>query len=291
MHTLISITAMAALLATVSGAATAQERVLDPSGEWKLSQQDEYCLATNSFGAGEDTVGLYLYQYGPGKAYQVVVAGSGIPRNDGKAELVRISLSETQEPQQTPIVVSQARGRGMISFQLIGQGGFTRFGRSWSGRGIEQYDVRLPSFADRISIAGGDLQPVTLHAGDLSPTMTQLEDCARKLADAWYPQVTSLGEPARGPELLNGMEVIDRIKWPPALLLNRVSLMLQIRMVVGADGRAEDCWIQTPSMRDKDRRLICSAFEGLGRFTPARDATGNDRDAVFRTTAIMFVFD
>ncbi|MEL1249184.1 hypothetical protein [Aurantiacibacter gilvus] len=283
-------TALAALALTPIVAA-AQARQLAPASEWSLHETDEYCRISRSFGSGSHEVTMYFYSYGPTGSYQVILVGPNLPRNDAKARVAMLAWGGSDDTERTMVINSRLGDNGSLTFRTYGNRPVMRFGRAWSAEWDDRYDLPFDSRATQLTIGTGELDPITLQLGDMAAPLRQLADCELGLLPGWgFSADDYLGLQGQ-PSLLNGQDVVEIIRWPAAVLLNRNSMFLQLRMTVDPEGRAQDCVVQSPALQSSDQRAICREFTRSARFTPATDAEGNAVAAPFRASNMMFVFD
>lgn len=284
------ITALAAL-ALVPSMANAQARQLAPSSDWSLHEADEYCRISRSFGSGSRAVTMYFYSYGPTGSYQVILVGPDLPRNEAKARVATMAWGSSEDAERTMVINSRLGDNGSITFRTYGNRPVMRFGRAWSAEWDDRYDLPFDPYATRLTISTAELDPIELQLGDMAAPLHQLAECELALLPDWGFDPSDYLAMQSQPELQNGQAVVEIIRWPAAVLLNRNSMFLQLRMSVDAEGRAEDCVVQSPALQSSDQRAICREFTRRARFTAATDADGNTVAAPFRATNMMFVFD
>ncbi|WAT16769.1 hypothetical protein OZN62_07390 [Aurantiacibacter sp. MUD11] len=271
--------------------AAAQARVLEPSSDWSLRQDDEYCRISRSFGEGRREVTMYFYSYGPTGSYQVILVGNSLPRNQNKARDAMLAWGDSADAEQVMVINGSLGQNGSITLRTYGNRPVFRFGRLWSGDSESLHDIPFDEEATQLYLDPPERDAMALQLGEMTAALDILADCERELLASWETGAADYRELATQPQLQNAQDVVEAIRWPPALLINRHSLFLQLRMTIGADGSVSDCVLQSPPMDERDVRAICRTFEGMARFAPATDYEGNPTTALFRTTYTMFVFD
>jgi len=75
------------------------------------------------------------------------------------------------------------------------------------------------------------------------------------------------------------------------VVINRSSMIVQLRVDVDAEGRGTECVVQSPPLEPRAQRELCGPFTGGTRFTPARDIAGNAVPGLFRLHYSYFIFD
>ncbi|MCB2067028.1 MAG: hypothetical protein KDE15_10370 [Erythrobacter sp.] len=280
-----------ALLLVAPQPALAQARNLEPAGDWSLRQDSEYCRLSRTFGSGSRQVALYLYSYGPTGGYQVILVGQGLPRNENKARVANIAWGSIADAEPSMVINGRVGNQGSITFRTYPAQAGGRFTWIWSGTSDNRTEVPFNPLAQRLAISTGELDPIELPIGDMAQPLAQLANCEAALAASWYLSVADPATLTSQPELLNGYEVLRSLRWPATLLLNRQSLLFQMRMAVDAQGQVQDCVLQAPLIDQQDARLLCRDFTRVARFTPATGQDGQPVAALFRASTLLFLFD
>ncbi len=119
MKTMLSVMAVAGLLAAPAAQAQDAANVFKPAGNWTADYGDDYCRLIRTFSNGTDEVSLALERTQPGAATKVILVGDAIKAFRGSTEL-GYSLLPAGGAQKTIFVRSQTPdGKQYLSFDLF----------------------------------------------------------------------------------------------------------------------------------------------------------------------------
>jgi hypothetical protein len=287
----ISLLAMlGAIAALASTPAQGQSRQLDPVDEWSVEQEDEYCGLSRTFGSAAAPVTLFIYSYGPIGGYRITLEGENLPRNSNKARIGSVAFGDHADLQEINIIVGRRGDSGTINFLSYRADPGFRFGYIWSGEREVPLGMGFDPGATRLTFDTAEMDPVTLLLGPLDDALAQLRSCESALLESWdYDLPTE--EPATPAAIDNGWDVVRAIRRPPAMLINRSSQIVQVRLVIDEAGEVEDCVLQSPNWRARDARGVCRAFADLGEYSPARNSEGEPVPSLLRGYYLMLVYD
>jgi hypothetical protein len=287
-------TAGALLAATLSIAAQAQTVPLAPSGEWQVERDAESCRLFRAFGTGARRVTLYFNAYGPDGSFRVTLAGASVPRNTGKALIARVAFGAGEEPGEVLAIASRAGNDGLFSFHLTGSRSAFRFYRTWNlSYDADAYpsEVLWPDDLSVLTMATGEMGQVALALGDMAAPLTALEACQGELAASWGWDEDRLRAEADRAQMIDMDGVLLGMSMPPPVVINRSSMIVQLRVNVDAEGRGTECVVQSPPLDERARRDLCGPFTAGTRFEPARDDAGNAVPGLFRLHYTYYIFD
>jgi|GEM_PF-2350100 len=286
--------ACAILALGLSSAANAQSAPLQPSGEWQTERDAESCRLFRSFGTGARLVTLYFNAYGPDNSYRVTLAGAEVPKNTGKALIARVGFGAGAEPEEVIAIAARAGNDGLLSFHLTGNRPAFRFYRTWNlSYDTDTYagEVDWPDDHSTLTLQTGEMGQVALALGDMAAPLTALETCQGELAAAWGWDEARLHNVADRARLNDATGVLKGMSMPPPVVINRSSMIVQLRIEVSAEGRGTECVVQSPPLEPRAQRELCAPFTDGARFTPARNAAGDSVPGLFRLHYSYFIFD
>lgn len=284
-----------ALIAAVSlianGQAQGQSQTYAPQGAWSVEQKDEYCALSREFGGAGEPVTLYLYSYGPMGALRITLEGEDLPRNSNKARVGRAALGDVADLQDLHVIIGQRGDAGTLNFLTYRPDGGLRFGYTWSAERGASMDVSFDPQTTRLSVDTVEMEPLTLELGPMDEPLADLRACEQALLESWNLDVPPATQLASPPVIENGWQVVRAIIRPPAMLINRSSQMVQVRLVINQAGEVDDCVLQSPNWRPRDARGVCRAFTDLGEYTPARNTAGKAVPGLLRGYYLMLIYD
>lgn len=265
--------------------------MLEPAGAWVLQREAEMCRISRDFAANGQTTSLHLRSYGPQGAYEVRAIGPGLLRDDRRARLITAAFGQDAQPTQIMAIASSSGGMPMLTFQARGNRAGNLFLRGrWNGGGGTA-GIIVELVGGGLVIEAPGMAQHRFNLGSLEEAQALLDACDAQLLQEWGFDGQVQSTLSRQPNLLNGENVAYWIIYPPNLLINRVSTIVQFRATVTAIGAITDCVIQTANWDRKASRQTCAALGKDARFEPALDASGKPVDALYRGSYMMVMFD
>ena len=283
MKGLLSFALAGAVLATSTAPAAAAEP-LAASSDWSLDYADDSCALRRSFGAGEDLVWLEIRQLAPGVPARVTVAATDFPRKRRKAVLDR-----------APVLRFLPAGTEE-RYNLVA---FGRYGEGLQGLAVyESFEPPnapglLPGHSTRstaIELAGAFERDVLLETGDMRRPFEAMTACMSDLAKHWDVASASGVQVAQQPVPLNLETWAEPImeRFPRELLRFAGPSRIRARVIVGADGKPEQCRIIEPVVdADYDQRT-CGIVLADGEYEAARDSAGAPVRALYIQDIVYF---
>ena len=293
MKTHLTATALS-MAAIAAQPAQAQTAPLEGVGDWQVTRSAESCSLQRTFGSGESEKTFTFYSYGPDESYRITLTGPGVPRDVGRARVSRIGFGSAAELQEIITINSRSGENGMLSFHLTGHGAAFRYYRGWEVRGGAEgpeREMMWPDDLSQVTIENSGLGRVTLNLGSMTFAFNELARCKAALAAGWgwdYAAIDQIGTP---PRLKTPGPTVDLMGMPPALVVNHISMIAQLRINVDEQGRGADCVVQSPPLEARAQRDLCRPFVGGTPFEPARDDAGNAVPGLFRLHYTYFIFD
>lgn len=280
-HFVGSALAATALAAVPAMPAAAEE--LDPSSDWSLDYADDSCALRRSFGEGEGRVWLEIRQLAPSTAARVTVAAADFTKSRRKAALDR-----------APILRFLPAGTAV-------QYGLQAFGEYGDGlQALAVYALIIPpspngdpaapprlvvngrtylghsSRSDAIELSGAFERDVVLKTGDLQKPFDAMNACLDDLGRHWdlaSAQGVALSQTPLPRNQVNWAEPIME-RFPRDLLRFADEVTIRARVIVSADGKAEQCRIIEPVVDADYEQRTCGVILADGEYEPARDVAG-----------------
>lgn len=282
--------AFALLLPAVAQAQTSAP-VLQPIGDWAVAQESEYCELSRRFDSESRTTTLFIYSYGPTGPYRITLEGEDLPRNTNRAQVGSVGFGSAESLSPVDMIIGRRENAGTLNFLSHRDDAGFRFGYIWSGQSDAAYSVAFDPAATELSFDTGEMEPRTLLLGSMTAALESLRACEAALFASWNLAVEPAATIATPARIENGWDVVVAMHRPPAMLINRASQMVQVRLVIDADGTIGDCVLQAPNWRDRDQRDLCRSFTRIGQFTPARNTAGEAVPSLLRGSFLMLIFD
>jgi hypothetical protein len=261
---------------------------------WKLNQTADSCYLQRSYGTGEHKTDLLIQSFGSTTPYHVMVRGAGLPLRQQRAETARVGfggeavaketlvlLGKSGEVPMMVIAASPPRPSQVNMLSWLYEGTHTR---APNGSTIDPSATEL-----YVDLAGGG--PIDLPLGAMSSEYSRLDGCADALEHRWALAAgkdgAAMDSPRTTPETFKNWQV----KYPPNLLLARISGLVELRMTVDARGRAHDCVVQMATWSPQFGEHACSDLQEYARFVPAHDGQGKPMSALYRTAMMFMIYD
>lgn len=271
----------------------AQDIVLEPSSKWQLDYADEKCRLARAFGEGDRKIVLFMEQHEPSESFTWTVAGPLIGRFDlGRQLQVRFgTLPPPQRDRDRP---------GIFTGQLDDVGpALMGSGHKDEPRGDAEQEADKPGLpqldpADGASIqwielARGEKRQLRLNTGDMRAPFTALNQCTGNLVSHWGLDLEQQKGRTSRPKWENLHRVVRSIQehYPAKALHNGDSARLNMRVMVGADGKPTACVLTHVTTANNFGDEPCRQVMRHARFKPARDAAGQTV-ASYHSTVIVY---
>jgi hypothetical protein len=281
---------VAAAAAALLPVAPASADELAPSGDWSLDYADDSCALRRTFGEGEDQVWLEIRQLAPSTPARITVASTDFPRKRRKAALdqtpvLRFLPAGTEE--RYSLFAFGEYGEGIQGLALYAP--FQSPPRPAEGAGVGVSPAGTPQYfrngqpfaghsssSDAIELRGAFERDVVLQTGDLQRPLEAMRTCMDDLVKQWdvaRASPVALSQPPAPRNLVTWAQPIMK-SFPRGLLRFGSPAIIRARVIVGPDGKPEQCRIIEPVVDAKYEARTCGIILSDGEYEPARDAAG-----------------
>ncbi|MXO60621.1 hypothetical protein GRI89_13840 [Altererythrobacter salegens] len=265
------VAATALLTPTVAAAKDETAHVLQPSTPWNLEYGLESCTLSRNFGEGDATLSLYLTQTHPEAGFDLKIAGTslGKPRRAFGTTL-RLGEQEERKFKDTVWIAEADDGRPVL---LLGPTSFA--GQDPDAKDLPPGPEADPKSIERVAFDVPKAGAFVLETGAMDAPMTAMKTCEDDLVKTWGfdpAQVASLSQEPT--PLTNIATWISPNTYPDEQRRNREGAILDFRIIVNTEGRAENCVIQNSVGDDVFIASACRELMLNARFSPALDASG-----------------
>lgn len=277
--------ALVALTAALAGPPAAAQ-----SDPWSLRQNTESCYIARTFTVGNRTLDLTIQSFGPDTPVHFILSGPGLPLLKQRAQVAKIGFGGIADAHSMVALFGSAGTTPMIVFAEA-LGPVRVNGRFVTGTPNVPLWQGVDPAAKQLYFEAPGMEPLTLQIGPMEPEYARLDACAQALADKWSAAASAGAKPVTAPKPTDQSETNWHLKFPAALLLNRISALVEVRMTIDDKGRAHDCVVQRSTWDLQYGTIACSAYQNNTRFEPARDAQGNAVPGFYNTAAIFIVLN
>ena len=264
----------AALLACPASAQDDGRLRLSPASDWLLDYGEASCSLRRAFGDEAQPVVLELQQRIGGPEIGLTVFGQSLKGSAGEAAY-RLQPDAAWTAVANPVALTMENGADGV-----------RFAASLLAPDVAAQSIRAyaedPSAREREgAIAALDLDGVfendlTLETGPLAQAMTAMRACTDDLMQTWNVDSSVLDQISRS------AEPIDQPMWVRQIIRNYPSEMLRrgeegqvdVMLLVGADGRVDECIVMRSDAHEGLQKAACDDFKRYGRFEPVHGRDG-----------------
>lgn len=291
-----SISALAACAALGSNAdrSRAQAPAAAQTDPWELHKTPESCYLSRHIDSGTRGMDVLIQSFGSASPYHVMVRGPGLPLLPDRAVVAHVGIGDGEPPSKTFVFVGKASNVPVALFAAAPPrpGAIHMMGARYYGTNT---DARMGAIVDpageTLSLAMTGMDPLVLPLGPMEGEYARLDDCAQALENDWRSAASAGAKPVDAPTLRDPNEVSWHMKYPEDLLLNRVSGLVERRMMVDAKGRARNCVVQLSTWGNRLGDASCAHMQQIARFEPAHGAQGNPVNAYFQTSALFIIYN
>lgn len=278
-RTAVVASALSLSLAALPIAASAQQETpkpLEPDGPWRLGKAGDGCSVTRDFGTGEDRVTFSMQRVHPGAEIQFGLFGAHIEREGPRIE--------------SGFVPSAALGGSdlIADAAISGVPGLVYSGYEFPeliSESAQQEDRialgnRYKSLVDNAQafhVKGASEQPLSLRTGSPAQAIKALEHCMTEKLAALGITEELAQKTVKRPKAVNVEQWAAKVqqRYPVEALRYSRDGMVQMRLVIGPNGRVEDCAVLTHLTAKSLRDAACGSMLEFAEYEPARDVQGN----------------
>jgi hypothetical protein len=278
-------------LVGLSRGALAQAPTTDP---WKLSQTADSCYLQRSFGTGERKVDLLIQAFGSTTPYHVMIRGGGLPLRQQRAESARVGFGGEKTAQDALILVGKSGEVPMAVIAASPPRPVRVNFLSWLYEGTRTAAYMVvpidPSGTElHVELQGSG--PIDLPIGSMGSEYSRLDSCAAAIEHKWALATAPDGAAVDAPQITPETATNWQVKYPPNLLLARISGLVELRMTIDPKGRAHGCVVQMATWSPQFGEHACSDIQEYARFVPAHDRQGKPVSALYRTAMMFMIYD
>jgi TonB family protein len=260
---------------------------MTPSTNWVLDYAEDSCALRRNFESSGEQATLELRQFGPGDSVQVILVSDTLSRT-GRAPRVRFEPDDDYfEPMASLLLDDGQLGGVMYSDTL----------RPPALKGREAPDGDWPEGEREareraitgLSVTGSFERALTLRTGTLGEPMKAMRTCLDELLTHWGLDAAAQRTRSRPVKPIDQMTWAKRVRdsYPTEMLRANKSGRVNIRLIVGPDGRPSSCIPQKGSANFAFEEHACKMAMQYARFEPALDAAGSPIPS-FISTAIIY---
>lgn len=274
--------------ALVTAPAQAKKITLAPSSKWAISFDDEGCRLARIFGEGDDRTTMIMIRSRPGSSGDhMVIAGRPVG-NIQERHGVEVGFGPGTDINET----RPYRGSlGEIEPALIFSSVSIRPERKASQPDQSKEDqaaLRAESrkLADSVTYmtVADRSDELRFDFGSMKDVNTVMDDCANGLIEAWGLDAEKHASAMREPVPLNAEDWIRSSDYPRDMLRAGQPAIINVRMIVDADGSPTECHIQSTTRPKAFDDAVCSSILKRASFDPALDAAGKPMKSFYQTT-------
>jgi len=288
-----AVLAAGAALAALPHAGAAQGAAAAAANPWALRQNAESCYLERSFGAGATKADLIIQSFGASTPYHVLVRSPLLPLRPERAASAQVGFAGAKSAEEALVLLGKSGDAPMMVFAAARRASQSNFlGWLYEGTRTHATQVVLIQPSDRelsISLAGSGA--IDLDLGTMADEYDRLDACADAIEHKWAQAAAGSGAPVDAPKKSPETFSNWQVKYPPNLLLARISGLVELRLTIDPSGRAKDCVVQMATWSPGFGEHACSDLKEYGRFEPAHDAQGKPVSALFRTGVMYMIYD
>ena len=276
------------LAAAFATSAAAQDVLtLEPSGDWTLDYAEDSCALRRTFGGSESPAWLEIRQLAPGVTYRITVSSSGLPMSRRRAPDVRFLPGGAESSYDLAAYGDYGEGfEGVAFYAMIVPSADEDVTEPANvakdeQRGEPEFIMNEAVIATEASTTAIEVRrafdpPIVLKMGSLRRPMEAMRACMDDLVAEWDVDADK-GTAILPPVPRNTMSWAKPIMdfFPRGLVRFDGPSRVRARVIVGPDGKPEQCRVIEPVVNDEYDRRTCGVILKDGEYEPARDTEGN----------------
>ncbi|MBX7458810.1 energy transducer TonB [Qipengyuania sp. 1NDH17] len=259
-----------------------------PQGQWRLNTSGDGCTIIRDFASGENRLKFTIQQVHPGAIMQFGIFGDEVekPRKEINAGFLPADSLGKYD------MWARAGVGGLDGFVVAGFPFPTLANKAQQQDGFEEarqaYLARIEK-SETYFVHGLADVPLELETGAMREPFEALEECNKqKLIAMGITDEVALARKS-GPKPLDMQVWAKKLQenYPAKAARSAWDGVVNMRLVIGANGRVEHCHVITQMTAKVLRDAACNGMVEHARYTPAKDADGNSLRSLV-LTAIRF---
>lgn len=284
-HFALGIAAAALIIQPVQ----AKTQSMAPS-QWVLSYDEEGCRLVRFFGDEDARTALVLMRNEPGsRQYSIIVAGKSIRKI--KADRgVKLGFGPGVAPVETKpgpgklAELSPALLFGVVTIRPAGE--ITDEGPTTDGLALQRAAMQKTAEDGITYMTVADrTDELRLELGPMAEVNAAVRHCTDGLIESWGLDPALHADMTRGPVPIDMKDWIRSSDYPMNMLTQKQNALISFRVIVTADGKPTECFIQSTTRPKAFDDAVCSSLMKYARFEPALDANGAPMKSYFQTHA------
>lgn len=256
---------------------------LDPSTPWNIDGTPSGCTLRRGFGSGAVPLTLSIQRYEPGDEFELVVEGDELasvtpttalrvsyggrvaPRDPQAFKTGTTMRDGRQQPVATIFMSSTLRGDATIASDAM-------------------VTPEMEAQATSVKL-GWRSTELVLKTGPLNRPLASMRACTDALVASWGLDPAVQKTLSRRPEPIGPKGWAARIDYP-FVGTGSSEARVNVRMLVGADGKPTDCKVLRSYSDSAFDAAACRSLKAFARFKPALDTAGKPVPSYFTVTII-----
>lgn len=255
---------------------------LAPSSKWHAVHENEYCRLSRAFGEGDDLIMIMFDRFAPSQEFRLLLAGKAM-RNSNLRLAATVRFGAEAADQKIDFF------EGTIGKKIpawIFKDGVRLIAAPKALTNAEQ--AKAITEADEAAIGeitiGSPLRrPVVLETGSLKAPFAALRKCTDQLIAVWgldAERHRNLLAPAL--PLDNPGDWLVSSDYPVGMIARGQQALVEFRLIVGEDGKAESCTIQQSTNPEGFNKVSCERLLKRAKLAAAIDANGKPVRSYYR---------
>lgn len=257
-------------LASPLAAATTE---LKANGPWNVHFADEKCVLSGVFGEDAKPHLLAFQQYWPSTAAGVTVAGPAFGKFEN-GQPTTLTFFDGQQPIEGKPFTGKVEDLGPAVVYTSVSLATREQGPRQRTRALPDLDTAFGQQIRYVAVKQGSRE-VKLATGPLKSAFEVLNQCTESLISEWGLDLERHRTATALPRWRNSETIVRRLQalYPQRALNAGEQGILWLRVIVGEEGKVQDCVIHRGTKSEKLDSPACRVMQ-LAEFDPARDASG-----------------
>jgi hypothetical protein len=274
--------------ATVPAAAHAagQPLLMTPSSDWTVDHAADSCALRRTFSGGEDTASLELRQFMPGDSFDITIGSDTLWRTRGAPHIRHRPDEDWLDPPR-PSFLGNGDWHGVRFNDSLRPAPSMPSGEAWPAWPDEDRDAREAAVTE-LAVAGSFERQLTLQTGGMHAPMEAMRACLRELITHWGLDSSVQETLSRRVQPIEQRTWAQQIfdEYPVDMLRQGKSGRVQIRLMVGIDGKPTNCVAIKGPAEPSFETAACASTMRYSRFEPALDAQGQPVASYWGSTLV-----
>lgn len=251
---------------------------MEPTTKWVLDYDRTSCKLARRFSSGDDVISAQFIAYNVGPGFELRLLGK--PLQMSRSREIGLAFGSEFPARRVATEVGQI-GEDKLPLLFMGVHRLLPVSQGVVAEMSPEQEALVETVT--VTMPGG--KAYLLKTGSMAEPMEAMRTCLDDLVRSWGLEPASLkrivtpAEPIGSPG-----KWIRSSDYPSSQLNDGTSSNVSFMLIVGENGKVEDCYVQSVTDDSVFGDIVCEKVRERARFQPAKDNAGRSVRSLYRNS-------